>query len=120
MDNIAATPFELGTPPGRYRLHTTVLALLAVVAFALSIVIWIYVPNESDSPLFGWLLDGLRDALLVLLWTVYALFASASTLALRVIPVRWHSAIRLSLAYLFGIVTLAVIAWLWLDSACSS
>jgi hypothetical protein len=115
MDNIAATPFELGPPPGRYRHHTAVMALLAAITIALSIVIWIYVPNEGDNPLFGWLLDGLRDALLVFVWTVYALFATASTIALRVIPVRWHSAIRLLLAYVFGIATLAAIAWLWLQ-----
>jgi hypothetical protein len=115
--DIASSPFDAGRSPGQYRHHTIVLAVLALCSIALSILIWIYVPNEGDSPLFGWLLDGLRDALLVLLWSTFALFAAASTLALSAIPARWNSALRLLVAYAFGFATLVAVAWYLLQRA---
>ncbi len=108
--DIATEAFE--PPPRRFRHHAAIMLLLAAISAVLSVLIWWYVPNEGDSPLFGWLLDGLRDALLVLVWGTYAIFAAASTLALSVIPTRWNSVGRLALAYVFGLAALVGVAWL--------
>jgi len=54
--DIAETTFEL--PPRRFRHHFGVLTVLAIFAVAPVVVIWLYVPNEGDGPLLGWLLNG--------------------------------------------------------------
>jgi hypothetical protein len=106
MEQIATDPFETGSPPGRYRHHKAVLAVMALINVALSIVIWIYVPND-----LGGIFNGLRDLLLALVWGTFAIFTAASTAALSILPARWHNAIRLLLAYLVGLAMLVLIAW---------
>lgn len=106
--NIATETFE--PPPHRFRHHTAIMALFAALSVVLSVLIWLYVPNEGDSPLFGWLLNGLRDALLVLVWGTFAIFAAASTAVLAVLPARWNSFGRLLLAYVVGLATLVAVA----------
>jgi len=49
--NIAETTFEL--PPRRFRHHFGVLTVLAIFAVALSVVIWLYVPNEATARFLG-------------------------------------------------------------------
>ena len=108
--NIATEDVEL-PPPRRFRHHTAIMALFAALSAVLSVLIWWFVPNEGDSPLFGWLLDGLRDALLVLVWGTFGVFAAASTAVLAVIPPRWNSFSRLLIAYIIGFAALVAIAW---------
>src|SRR5690349_1264777 len=81
--DIAETTFE--EPPQRFRQHFVILAILAIVTTALSLLIWWIVPNEGDGPLLGRLLDGLRDALLVILWGALAIFSATSTAVLAIV-----------------------------------
>jgi hypothetical protein len=111
MDQVATTTFESGSPPGQYRHHKLVLGILALINVGLSILIWLYVPNDLGGPIFGDIFHGLRDALLALVWITFAIFTAASTAALSIIPGRWHNAIRLLLAYVVGLATLVLIAW---------
>ena len=105
--DIAAEHLE--PPPHRFRHHTTILSLLAAVAAVFTLLIVWLVPNEGHGPVLG--IDGLRDALLILLWSAFAIFAAASTAALAVIPVRWNNLVRLLIAYGVGYATLSVIGW---------
>jgi len=108
--DIATEVFE--PPPPRFRHHRVIMLLLAALTAVLSVLIWLYVPNKGDSPLFGWMLNGLRDALLVLVWGTFGVFAAASTAVLAVIPSRWNSFARLLIAYIAGAATLVAVAWL--------
>jgi hypothetical protein len=108
--NLAETTFA--EPPPRFRQHFVILGTLAILATALSLLIWWVVPNEGDGPLLGHLLDGLRDALLVILWGAFVIFSAASTGLLAVLPARWHNAMRLLLAYLAGMAAVIIVAWL--------
>ena len=103
--NIATEDFDL-PPPGRFRHHIAIMALFAALSAVLSVLIWWFVPNEGDSPLFGWLLNGLRDALLVLVWGTFGVFAAVSTAVLAVVPRRWNSFARLLIAYVTGFAAL--------------
>ena len=106
--DIASEDFE--PPPRRFRHHTTILGLLASVAAVFTLLIVWLVPNEGHGPVLG--IDGLRDALLILLWSAFAIFAAASTAVLAVVPGRWNSFVRLALAYIVGYATLAAVTWL--------
>ena len=105
IDITAAT---LGSPPPRFRYHGICLTVFAAFAIALSCLIWLFVPNEGRGPQFG--LEGLRDLLLLVVWGTFALFAAASTAALALIPAGWQIALRLVLAYLFGLAFLIGLA----------
>ena len=108
-----ATP-HLEEPSSRFRYHPIVLGALAMPVFLLSVLIWMLVPNDgSGSEGIPWF-EGLRDALLIFIWTVFAIFAGGATAALALLPRRWHQAIRLVLSYLLGAATIFAIGWLWL------
>ena len=111
-----ATPhFE--EPSRRFRYHPIVLGAFAMPLFLLSVLIWFVVPNEGGgSEGIPWL-AGLRDALLVFIWTVFAIFAGGATAALALLPRRWHQAVRLVLSYLLGAATVFAAGYLWLRLA---
>ena len=100
----------LPEPPRKFRHHTWVMAVLTGFTLALSFVIFVFVPNEGRGPVLG--LDGLRDALLILVWMLFGTFTITSTALLTIIPASWQSAIRLLLAYAGGVIATMAVIWL--------